>query len=113
MKRKTLGFRKGFHLAVGNAHSQSAEMVIAAGESEGGPSNRHHGSDQWLFIVEGTGVAIVNGHRYALKPGVLMLIERNDTHELRASGKGPLRTLNLYVPPAFRDAETPLAAGRP
>ena len=47
---------------------QAAEMVIAPGEAEGGPGNRHRGADQWPFVVAGTGVAWVKRRRYALRP---------------------------------------------
>ncbi len=69
MQRKHLRFRKGFRVALGNARSQSAEMVIAPGDSEGGARNRHRGADQWLFVRSGTGTARVNGKRYPLSPG--------------------------------------------
>lgn len=113
MHRKLLRFGKGFRLAGGNKRSQAAEMVLAPGDTEGGPDNSHRGSDQWLYVVEGTGAAIVNGHRYALRSGTLILIERGDTHEIRATGTSPLKTLNVYVPPAYRDEETELPAGKP
>lgn len=113
MQRKNLRFGKGFHLAFKNAHSQAAEMVILPGDKEGGPTNCHRGSDQWLFVVSGNGKAIVNGHTYALKEGSLVLIERGDIHEVRATGDSPLETLNIYVPPAYKNEETPLPAGKP
>lgn len=113
MKRDLLTFSPGFRLSVGNEHSQAAVMVIPPGDSEGGPGNNHRASDQWLYIVEGTGQAIVNGHSYELTPGVVMLIERGDIHELKATGRSALKTINIYVPPAFQDAETPLSAGKP
>ena len=113
MKHRSLNFDEGFRLSVKNERSQAAEMVIAAGEREGGSQNRHDGSDQWLFVIDGTGSAIVNGHHYPLSPGSLMLIERGDTHEIRADARGALRTLNLYVPPAYADEETTLPAERP
>ena len=100
MKRKSLRFGKGFHVAFGNPRSQAAEMVLPPGESEGGPDNRHRGADQWLYIVSGTGSATVNGRRVPLKAGALLLIERGDTHEIRNTGRSELRTLNFYVPPA-------------
>ena len=34
MKKKHLRFGKGFRVACGNARSQAAEMVIAAGDAE-------------------------------------------------------------------------------
>lgn len=113
MKRKNLRFGNGFHLAVGNARSQAAQMTLSPGACEGGPDNRHVGSDQWLFVVEGEGVAIINAHSYDLKPNSIILIERGDTHEIRATGAGPLRTLNIYVPPAYLDDNTPLPSGQP
>ena len=101
MKKKTLRFGRGFRVALGNARSQAAEMVIAPGDAEGDPRNRHRGADQWLFVVEGQGVARVNGRRHKLGPGTLLLIEKGDEHEVRNAGRGLLRTLNFYVPPAY------------
>ena len=60
----------------------------------------------------GRGSAIVSGRRRALAAGTLLLIERGETHEIRNSGTTPLRTLNLYVPPAYREDGEPLPAGR-
>jgi mannose-6-phosphate isomerase-like protein (cupin superfamily) len=113
MKHKKLRFGKGFRVAFANKRSQSAEMVISPGESEGGPDNRHGGSDQWLYVVSGTGTAVVNGRRYVLRTGTLILIERGDTHEIRNTGRGLLRTLNLYTPPAYTQSGEELPAGRP
>jgi mannose-6-phosphate isomerase-like protein (cupin superfamily) len=112
MQRKQLRFAKGFRMALGNPRAQAAEMVIAPGDAEGGPDNRHRGSDQWLYVIQGTGTATVNGKRYALRPGVLLLIERGDTHEIRCTGRSPLRTLNLYVPPAYTSEGDELPSGR-
>lgn len=76
-------------------------MVIEPGQAEGGPTNRHRGTDQWLYVVSGTGTAVVNGQRFSLRPATLMLIERRDQHEIRNNGRTLLRTLNVYVPPAY------------
>jgi len=38
-------------------------MVIAPGDAEGGPGNRHRGADQWLFVLSGTGEARIKGRR--------------------------------------------------
>ena len=54
-----------------------------------------------MYVVSGAGSALVNGKRYALKQGTLMLIERGDRHEIRNTGRALLRTLNFYVPPAY------------
>jgi len=113
MKRTRLKFEVGFRVAAGNGRSQAAQMTIAPGDREGGPDNRHRGADQWLFVVAGSGAAIINGRRYALREGTLLLIERGDTHELRNTGTVDLKTLNIYLPPAYtRNAiELPAAKG--
>src|SRR5690348_11722542 len=49
VQKKTLRFGRGFRVALGNARSQAAEMVIPPGDAEGDPHNRHRGADQWLF----------------------------------------------------------------
>lgn len=87
-------------------------MALAPGDSEGGPDNRHRGADQWLFVQSGTGVAIVNGRRVQLKAGSLVLIERGDRHEIRSTGHTPLKTLNVYVPPAYTKSGEERPAGR-
>jgi len=55
----------------------------------------------------------VNGRRHPLRAGTLLLIEHGDRHEVRNTGRGLLRTLNIYVPPAYRKSGDELPAGRP
>jgi len=111
MKRSSVGYKKGFHVLVGNDASQAATMVIAPGGHEGGVDNRHRGADQWLYVESGAGEAVINGHSYPLEAGSLFLIERGDRHEIRNTGSQPMKTLNFYVPPAYdSDGET-LPAG--
>lgn len=112
MRHKHFRFGKGFRVAFSVRRAQAAEMVIAPGDSEGGPDNRHRGADQWLYVVAGTGVAIVEGKRQPLRAGSLLVIERGERHEIRNTGRGLLKTVNLYCPPAYDEDEDPLPAGR-
>ena len=112
MKRKHLRFGKGFRVALGNERAEAAEMVIKPGDAEGDPSNRHRAADQWLFVVAGEGVATIEDKRYPLRAGTLMLIERGDRHEIRNTGTDLLRTLNVYVPPAYDGKGDELPAGK-
>jgi mannose-6-phosphate isomerase-like protein (cupin superfamily) len=113
MKRAQLRFGKGFRVAIGNSRSQAAQMVLPPGDSEGGPRNRHRGADQWLYVVSGTGVARIRGKRYPLRAGSLLLIEHGDQHQIENTGQGLLRTLNIYVPPAYDRSGEELPPGRP
>ena len=101
MQRHQLRQKSKIEVVLSNRRSQAAEMVLPPGESEGDSQNRHRGADQWLFVVSGTGQAIVNGHRYGLRAGTLLLIERGDAHEIKNTGRKKLVTLNFYVPPAY------------
>ena len=112
MKRKTLRFGEGFRVAFGNRRAQAAEMVLAQGDTEGGADNRHRGSDQWLYVVAGEGIATVGGKRHRLSRGALLLIERGERHQIRNTGRATLRTLNLYLPPAYTKRGDPLPRGR-
>ena len=112
MKSDQVSFRPGFRVSIGNARSQAAVMVLAPGGEEGGPDNRHVGADQWLLVLEGTGVATINGRDVKLKAGKIILIEAGDRHGLRNTGRGLLKTLNVYLPPAYRSDGTELPAGR-
>ena len=112
MQRKSLRFGKGFRVAFSVRRAQAAEMVLAPGESEGGADNRHRGADQWLYVVAGTGVAVIEGQRVPLKAGTLLVIERRERHEVRNTGRGLLKTLNFYYPPAFDWNGDPVGPGR-
>ncbi|MFW6078887.1 MAG: cupin domain-containing protein [Gemmatimonadota bacterium] len=101
MQRRALDFASGFDVVAGNDDSQAALMVLGPGETVGSPSNRHMASDQWLYVVAGTGEAVVEGERVALGPGTLLLIERGEGHEICNTGAQPLETLNVYVPPEY------------
>ena len=112
MQKAHLRFGLGFKVVIGNRRAQAATMTIAPGQSEGGPDNRHRGADQWLFVESGTGTAIIEGRRHALRAGSLILIERGDVHEIRNTGRRPLRTLNFYLPPAYTKSGDELSRGR-
>jgi len=113
MKAKRLRFGTGFRVAFGTKNAQAAEMVIAPGASEGGPGNRHRGSDQWLYVVSGTGVADVNRKRISLRRGTILVIQPRDVHEVKNTGRAALKTINVYVPPAYTKRGDELPRAKP
>ncbi len=112
MQHRHLRFENGFRLAFRVGSVQAAEMVIAPGDSEGGPDNRHSGADQWLYVVAGTGVATVEGKPQSLEPGCLLVVERGESHQIRNTGRTLLKTLNLYSPAAYVNEDEELPAGK-
>ncbi|SRR5581483_5283350 len=112
MKRKQLRFGRGFRVAIDHPRAQVAEMVIPPGDQEGDPTNRHKGADQWLFVLSGTGRALVNGKSVRLRAGTLLLIEHRDRHEVKNTGRGLLKTINFYCPRAYTKSGQELPAAR-
>lgn len=90
-----------FDVVAGSARSQAAVMVLEPGGSTGGAENRHPESDQWLFVVSGEGTATIEGREVALEAGSLVLIEAGEGHEIACASGEPLRTINVYAPPAY------------
>jgi mannose-6-phosphate isomerase-like protein (cupin superfamily) len=108
--------RRGlFNLILQSSNAQAAMMVLAPGRSSSdAPENEHPRSEQWLYVVSGTGRATTGRRRVALRAGSLLLIEKDEPHQVTCTGNKPLVTLNLYVPPAYTSGgDVKLLAKRP
>ncbi|EMA44904.1 cupin domain-containing protein [Halococcus saccharolyticus] len=100
-----------FEVVADTDRSQAATMVLSPGQSTGGPENRHPDADQWCYVADGTGIAVVGGEEHRLEPGTLVCIEAGEAHEIRndagAGGSDDyddergLRTINVYAPPVY------------
>jgi len=102
MKRLQINPKQGdFDVIASTSRSQVALMVLAPGESTGGPDNIHEDSDQWLYVIAGQGRAIVNGQKVDLQPATLLLIEAGEGHEITCTGEQALETINFYAPPEY------------
>ena len=112
MPKAQLRFSQGFKVALSNKRAQVATMVLRAGDSEGGPDNKHKGADQWMYVQSGVGTVTIGGRKHDVRAGTLVLIERGSTHEVRNTGRGLLKTLNVYVPPAYTAGGDELPRGR-
>jgi len=101
MKRTRLSTDRWFDVLAETDTAQAAAMTLSPGQSTGGPTNAHRDSDQWLFVVAGSGRATVDGREVTLERGDLLCIQAGETHEIENDGADPLETLNLYVPPEY------------
>jgi mannose-6-phosphate isomerase-like protein (cupin superfamily) len=113
MKQVHAFFTNDFKVLLSHKDVQIAEMVLPPAESEGGPDNSHRGADQWLFVVSGRGHALIKGKKHQLTKGSLIVIERGETHEIRNTGRTPLKTLNIYSPLAYKKTGAELLAAKP
>lgn len=104
--------RDDFAVVAGTGRSQAAIMVLAPGATTGAPRDSEHPqADQWVYVIAGEGEAVGPRERHELKPGSLLLIAAGEGHEIRSTGREPLRTLNVYAPPAYDAQGEPLASG--
>ena len=102
MRHVSIRGKKGFKVVLETRTSQGAVMVIKPGESTSdGPENEHPKAEQWVYVVAGTGRAIVGKTRRALKEGSLLVIERGEPHQITNTGRREMVTVNVYVPPAY------------
>jgi mannose-6-phosphate isomerase-like protein (cupin superfamily) len=99
MERTHLDFDRYFSVVMETDDAQAAEMTVEPGRAVGGPDNYHTESDQWLFVVSGTGVATVDGEDQRLEAGDLIRIEAGERHGIENDGDDPLETVNFYTPP--------------
>lgn len=88
----------------GTERSQAALMTLAPGETSGERlASDHPEADQWLVVLAGEGVAEDGTVSIPLRAGSLLLVPAGEPHRIRATGPTPLRTLNVYAPPHYRD----------
>jgi mannose-6-phosphate isomerase-like protein (cupin superfamily) len=78
MKTIKINPTEDFKVIAQTSRSQAANMVLDAYESTGGPDNKHDNSDQWLYVISGTGKAIVDGKETKISEGTLLLIEAGE-----------------------------------
>jgi mannose-6-phosphate isomerase-like protein (cupin superfamily) len=94
--------RSMFDVLASTRSAQAAMMTLRPGQSSSDePENEHPKAEQWLFVVKGSGRAVVGTNRVALKEGSLLLIEKGERHQVTNTGKKAMVTLNLYIPPAY------------
>jgi mannose-6-phosphate isomerase-like protein (cupin superfamily) len=120
MKRFDLTKKRASKFAVLGATrtAQAAIMTLApGGTSDDALSNEHPHCEQWCFIVSGSGKILTAkpGARQRttrLRANMLLAIERSERHQLINDGNKPLRTWNLYVPPAYDSHANPKTAAQ-
>ncbi len=65
---------------------------------------KHEETDQFIYVVHGFGLAIVNGKEHPIESGDCLLIPQKTTHEIiNISNNLDLKIFTLYGPPQHRD----------
>src|SRR5437868_4781985 len=102
MKHIKSGKKRGkFDLLASTRDLQAAMMTLQpGGASDEEPSNEHARSEQWLFVIAGSGEATIGKkrgrlRRIKIRKNSLLLIEKGELHQIQNTGKQSLRTINF------------------
>jgi mannose-6-phosphate isomerase-like protein (cupin superfamily) len=72
-------------------------------EHKGEIGEEVHALDQFFRVEEGTGVAILDGVRTAIRAGFAVVVPAGAKHNIINTGSVPLKLYTLYAPPNHRD----------
>jgi mannose-6-phosphate isomerase-like protein (cupin superfamily) len=110
---KTGKSRGQFDLLAATRNVQIAMMTLRPrGTSDDEPRNEHRRSEQWVFVLAGTGEVRIGKVRNRLRcvklvENSLLLIEKGELHQIKNTGRKMLRTINFYAPPAYNEDGKP------
>jgi len=111
---KTGKKRSNFDILATTGNLQAAMMTLKpGGTSDDEPSNEHARSEQWLFLIAGSGTARIGKRKgqlrsVKLEANSLLLIEKGELHQIVNTGKADMRTINFYAPPAYDEEGEPM-----
>ena len=77
--------------------SQLVIMSLKAGEDIG--EEVHDDVDQLLYLVKGTGVAVIDGKEVAFEKGSIFCVPKGTRHNVKNLGDEPMKVFTVYAPP--------------
>jgi mannose-6-phosphate isomerase-like protein (cupin superfamily) len=81
-------------------HCQLVVMALKPKEEIGAEV---HKLDQFFRVEEGTGDAVLNGVRTAIRAGFAVVVPAGMNHNIINTGSVPLKLYTLYAPPNHRN----------
>jgi mannose-6-phosphate isomerase-like protein (cupin superfamily) len=84
--------------------ARNCQLVVMALEPKGEIGTEVHKLDQFFRVEEGTGEAVLDGVRTAIRAGYAVLVPAGTKHNIVNTGSAPLKLYTLYAPPNHRDA---------
>lgn len=81
-------------------HMQLVLMSLKPGEEIG--EEVHKADDQFFRVETGEGEIVINGAKHRVSAGFAMIVPAGARHNVRNTGKMPLKIYTLYAPPVHR-----------
>lgn len=82
-------------------HMQLVLMALQPGEELG--EEIHENTDQFFRVEEGTGEVRLDGEAAPIESAVALVIPAGTRHNIKNTGRGPLKVYTLYAPPEHAD----------
>lgn len=82
-------------------NSQLVVMNIAPGTEVGVETHKY--TEQTLFFLSGTGEGILNGKKFPIGPGSVVVVVPGTKHNFWNTGSEPLKLYTVYAPPNHID----------
>ena len=89
------------HVMYTAQHMQLVLMSLGPGEEIG--EEVHTESDQFFRIEMGSGEVWMNGIVTAIQTGTAIVIPAGVRHNIKNTGRGPMKVYSLYAPPHHAD----------
>jgi mannose-6-phosphate isomerase-like protein (cupin superfamily) len=90
-------FRKVLYTA------KNCQLVLMSLKTEEEIGAEVHKLDQFFRVEEGTGEAVLDGVRTAIRAGYAVVVPAGTNHNIINTGRVPLKLYTLYAPPNHRD----------
>ncbi len=95
----------------GNSNQSLAEAIVAPGQTTA--PHRHTLSEEIYHVTAGSGLMLLNGRRFTIRPGDTICIPPGFAHCVRNTGDLPLHILCCCAPPYSHDDTEMLEASGP
>lgn len=83
--------------------AKNCQLVVMALKPQEEIGAEVHELDQFFRVEEGTGEAVIDGVRTAIRAGFAVLVPAGARHNIINTGRVPLKLYTLYAPPNHRD----------
>ena len=84
--------------------AKTCQLVVIGLEPKGEVGMEVHKLDQVFRVEEGTGEAVLDGVRTAIRAGSAVLIPAGTSHDIINTGTAPSKLYTLHAPPNHQDA---------
>ena len=83
--------------------TKQSQLVLMALHPKGEIGAEAHESDQFFRVEEGSGEAVIDGVRTAIRAGFAIIIPGGANHNIINTGTVPMKLYTIYSPPNHRD----------